>query len=163
MNQPVFNPVNELEEVLVRASKQPSARPEFYQKFLDSQIWLLTPDIPSSTGTRVLLGQPADYPHDLIAALQELFIKFQQVEAAYLAELHNPSSDDSPHLLIGIQCDMDMRQIASAAVTVAREIQNLNKVVDFVQVGKGRFDNYFQTQTAPFYQRAETKSRWKFW
>lgn len=260
MNQPTFNPTNELEEVLVRAASQPSARPEFYQKLLDSQLWLLTPEVPLASGetviktgtqiqfvnwqgangvflaifsseqqlkkaisqtrtiygvlalkgsdlfpilaqhpmdvvlnpgalygknfvpdeirrlgdgsivksesrvvqkpTKILLGQPAVYPHAFVKALQELFSQESAVEAAYLAQMHDPSSGDPPHLIIGIQCNMDYQRIFKSAGITSQGLLGDGKFADFIQVGdgKGSLDSYFQKQTKPFYQSAAKKS-----
>ncbi|MCX6902439.1 MAG: enhanced serine sensitivity protein SseB C-terminal domain-containing protein [Verrucomicrobia bacterium] len=54
MNATQFEPINDLERLLVRAATDPAARPEFMRKLLDSQVWLLTPNTPSEEGKTIL-------------------------------------------------------------------------------------------------------------
>jgi hypothetical protein len=49
--------------------------------------------------TKVMLGQPAKYPHDMVKALSEFFKKYKEVESAYLF-LAFKEGDDKPNLLI---------------------------------------------------------------
>ena len=265
MNQPDFKPVNRLEEVLVTACTEPSARPEFYRLLLESELFLLTPDAPQQEGhrvleaktnvsfvhlqnnngpflpiftsqqrlqeavnqtgqvygflglrgkdlfpllaqrppaailnpgvaygkeftpdeierladgsivrnesrvvqkaTQVMLGQPAKYPAEIVAALKKLFAQHSSVQAAYLGWIHDPSSEEPPHLIIGIECDGDMQNISKEAGITAQGLLGQNEFVDFVQVGggKGSLDSYFKKQTKPFYQAESKKSLWKFW
>jgi hypothetical protein len=265
MSENTFVPVNPLEDCLLRAATDPSARPEFYRLLLESEIYFLTPTPPkepgqytaeadtqlelvhlpgktgniipffsslqrlqemiaasgakygfvafrgrdafniltqSSTtavlnpglafgkeflpeemqrladgsffetnekvigaGKQILLGQPAVYPHDLVKALQRLFERQPSVSAAYLAQVHDPSSGDPPHIMIGIECPGSMRVVAPEAVLVAQEVMKGATIVDFIEVGsgKGSLDAYFKTQTQPFFKRTASKPRWKFW
>lgn len=265
MNQPVFKPTNKLEEVLVAACTEPSARPEFYQLLLESELFLLTPDTPQQEGrrvleadtkvsfvhlqnangpflpifssqqrlkeainqigqsygflalhgkdlfpllaqhpptavlnpgaaygkeltadeirriadgsfirnegrvvqkaTQVLIGQPAKYPTELVAALQKLFAKHASVQAAYLGWIHDPSSGEPPHLIIGIECSGEMRKISQEAGITSQGLVGDGEFVDFIQVGggKGSLDSYFKKQTQPFYQCTDKKPFWKVW
>lgn len=265
MSQPAFKPANKLEEVLVAACAEPSARPEFYRMLLESDLFLLTPDATQQEGrqvletdtkvsfvhlqnakgpflpifssqqrlqdavnqtgqtygflalrgkdlfpllaqhpptailnpgaaygkeltadeirriadgtfirnegrvvqkaTQVLLGQPAKYPTELVAALQKLFAKHASVQAAYLGWIHDPSSEEPPHLIIGIECDGDMQKISQEAGITSQGLLGEGEFVDFIQVGsgKGSLDSYFKKQTKPFYQSAAKKPFWKVW
>lgn len=264
MNQPAFIPTNKLEEILVAACTEPSARPEFYQLLLESDLFLLTPDSPAQEGrrtleteekisfvhlqnangpflpiftsrerlqeivdqigqsygflalrgkdlfpllaqhppvallnpglaygkeltteeirriadgsivkneqrviqneTKILIGQPAKYPTDLVAALQKLFAKNELVQAAYLGWIHDPSSGEPPHLIVGIECNGNMQKISQEAGITSQGLLGEGEFVDFIQVGggKGSLDSYFKKQTKPFYQKTE-KPFWKVW
>ena len=115
--------------------------------------------------TKILLGQPADYPHALVAALQQLFQKHPTVVAAYVAQMHDPSSGDPPHLLIGIECDGDYRRVVEDAGVTSDGLLGDGKFADFIQVGggTGSLDDYFQKQSKPFYQRSDKRAWWKVW
>lgn len=264
MNQPAFIPTNKLEEILVAACTEPSARPEFYRLLLESELFLLTPDSPATEGrrilkeaenvsfvhlqnangsflpiftsqqrlqeivnqigqtygflallgkdlfpilaqhpqrtllnpglsygkeltadeirriadgsivqhesrvvqktTQVLIGQPAKYPTELIAALQKLFAKHESIQAAYLGWIHDPSSKEPPHLIIGIETTGDMKKISQEAGITSQGLLGEGEFVDFIQVGggTGSLDSYFKKQTKPFYQKSE-KPFWKVW
>ena len=263
MNPIPFTPSNDLEQALVRAASDPSARPEFYRKLLEADLFLLTPNAPQQDGkftlekdeqisfvnwqgndgtflpmfsslyllqtaiqsaditygylalngkvafeifaqkaneiilnpgfaygkqfvleeirqiadgslfagnprtvskaTTVLLGQPAKYPHTMVSVLQNLFQKYPQVKAACLAQMHDPSSGEPPHIVVGIECSDDYRTIVSdVGIAVKGEVEG--EFVDFIEVegGKGSLNHYFKKQTKPFYQTS-AKPRWKFW
>jgi hypothetical protein len=46
----VFEPQNNLEALLQAAATDPAAAPAFYQALLDSEIYILTPDLPIAPG-----------------------------------------------------------------------------------------------------------------
>jgi len=46
----VFEPQNKLEALLQAAAKDPKAAPAFYQALLDSEIYILTLDVPIAPG-----------------------------------------------------------------------------------------------------------------
>jgi len=265
MAQSTFKPTNKLEEILVAACTDPSARPEFYRLLFESELFMLTPEVPQQEGrsmlkqdtdisfaslqgangpflpiftsrerlqeavnqtgqtygfvalrgkdifpilaenpptailnpgaaygkeltadeicriadgsiakteskviqkeTKVLLGQPAKHPTELIAALQRLFAKHPTVHAAYLAQIHDPSSGEKPHLIIGIEADGDFRKIAGEAGMTAQGVLDKEEFADFIQVGgnNGSLDSYFKKQTQPFYKGEAKKPFWKVW
>ena len=268
MSQTAFNPANKLEEVLVAACTEPSARPEFYRLLLESELFLITPNPPKQAGhkvfgenekdsfvnlqnekgaflpvftselrlqeavnqigqtygfvamrgkdlfplltqhpstailnpgaaygkelladeirriadgsiarienrvvqeeTRVLLGQPAKYPHELVAELKKLFEKNESVVAAYLGWIHDPESGEPPHLIVGLECKGEMKMIAQEAGITSQGLLGDGEFVDFVQVGGGTvstssLDSYFKQQTKPFYQATAKKPFWKVW
>jgi hypothetical protein len=45
-----FTPANDLEQTLVRAATDPSARPEFYRRLLAAELYLLTGEEPAADG-----------------------------------------------------------------------------------------------------------------
>jgi hypothetical protein len=53
-----FQPTNELEQVLVRAATDPTARPAFYRKLLASQLFFLTP--AASVGDQTKVAQSGE-------------------------------------------------------------------------------------------------------
>jgi hypothetical protein len=115
--------------------------------------------------TQILIGQPATYPQELVAALTRLFQKHENVQAAYLAQIHNPSSGEKPHVMIGIEAAGDFRTIVGEAAMVAQGVSQKDEIVDFIQVGgpQGSLDSYFKKQTTPFYQTSAKKPFWKVW
>lgn len=259
-----FIPANKLEEVLVAACTDPSARPEFYRLLFESELFVLTPDAPAQEGrrtlaaaetisfvnlagpngpylpiftsqqrlqecvnqigqtygflaltgknlfrllaqnpsaavlnpgaaygkeltaeevkriadgtvarsehrvvqkdTQVLIGQPSKYPTELVAALQKLFAKNSSVHAAYLAQIHDPSTGEPPHLIVGIECS-DMQSVIREAGITSQGLVGGGEFVDFIEVGggKGSLDSYFKGRTKPFYNASAKKPFWKIW
>jgi hypothetical protein len=105
--------------------------------------------------TQVLLGQPANYPADLVASLSTLLAKHSNVKAAYLALMHDQSMDEKPHLLIGIEADGDFETVIREAGTVAGDTAPKGEPIDLIRVVRGESGagKYFIEQVKPFYKR----------
>jgi len=252
-----FQPANELELALVRATSDAAARPEFYRKLLSSQLFFVTPDAPEEETTvapageqvvlvfwgdanesflpffssrerlmqvigqapegagaeacgfiavlgrdafvmlaqastaavlnpglpcgkrfvseeiraiadgsifggelitidkhsSVLLGQPAEYPTELVDALRALFAKHRAVEAAFLAQIHDPKSDLPPHPIIGVVgpgCDDAVQEAGMLASAIVQG------PVDFAEMtadDQHDLATYFRAEATPFYER----------
>lgn len=103
---------------------------------------------------QVLLGQPAEYPHELVETLKRYLASQPQAQAAYLAQIGDPASGLPPHLIIGVQIQGDIDPVMQGLGLIARETLGPGKVVDFTPIGHGGgVDDYFLTKTQPFYQR----------
>lgn len=104
--------------------------------------------------TQVQVGQPADYPAALVDALTRLFAKQENVSCAYLAQMLDPSVDDRPHLVVGIEAEGDVEAVIAKAGTVAGDTVREGEVVDFFQVtpGEAGLSAYFTESVEPFYQ-----------
>jgi hypothetical protein len=103
----------------------------------------------------VMLGQPADYPAAMVASLSKCFDENGSVVAGYLALMHDPSVDQHPHLLIGIEADGDFEAIARDAGVVISATTAHGEPVDVVQVkvGEAGVSEYMLKSTVPFFQR----------
>jgi hypothetical protein len=58
--------------------------------------------ITISKTTDVLIGQPVNYPIEIVNSLTKLFEGKPAVKTAYLGWIHDPSSPQPPHLIIGL-------------------------------------------------------------
>ena len=107
------------------------------------------------TDTQVLLGQPSQYPSKMVNSLTQLFAKHRNVKRAFLALMHEPSSGQDPHLVIGIEADGDIERVMREAGTVAGDAVSAGEPVDLCHVLEGEpgLSDYFLKQTAPFYER----------
>jgi hypothetical protein len=105
--------------------------------------------------TQVLLGQPAQYPDAMVTSLTTLLAKHSNVKAAYLALMHNPSEDDKPHLIVGIEAHGDFENVIREAGTVAADTAPEGEPVDLIRVirGESGIGRYFVEEVKPFYQR----------
>jgi hypothetical protein len=103
---------------------------------------------------KVLLGQPSEYPHALVDALKRHLSTQPRVKAAYLAQIADSSTGVPPHLIFAISLQGEIDPIMQPLLMITREILGPNKIADFTVLGHGgSFDDYFLTQTQPFYQR----------
>lgn len=105
--------------------------------------------------TKVLLGQPSQYPSKMVNSLTQLLAKHRNVKRAFLALMHDASSDQKPHLIIGIEADGDIELVMREAGNVAADSALDGDPVDLCRVHEGEsgLSDYFLKQTAPFYER----------
>lgn len=121
---------------------------------LDGSIFNQKNEITIEEDTEVRIGQPANYPTELVNALIEVFKSKQQVNAAYLAIIKMDASEKLPHLMIGIDVDEDMQSVVNEAGPIAEQILK-GDIIDFIQIDKkaGGVSSYFLKETKPFYKR----------
>jgi len=107
---------------------------------------------------QILLGQPAEYPEQMVAALVSLFSKRDNVRAAYLLLMHDPSHDDKPHLVVGVDADHGTESIIREAGAVAGDTAPNGEPVDLYRIERddqGGLSQHFIREVAPFYTRKE--------
>jgi len=104
--------------------------------------------------TRVILGQPAEYPHRLVELLSKIFSSHPGIEAAYLAHFCEPDRGEPAHPLIGILGQVDdavLRESGLAAEAVS------TLPVDFVRIDPEATRGvsvYLLRESKPFYRRS---------
>jgi len=105
--------------------------------------------------TPIKIGQPARYPDVMIKELQKLFANDPSINAAYLAWMHDETSGDPPHYVIGINMNGDWKKSIAPAGDIF--VKNYpGEIIDFCRLpGKGGvFDDYFANHAKPFYVNA---------
>jgi len=107
--------------------------------------------------TEVLLGQPAEYPEKMVNALVSLFSRQDNVKAAYLVLMHDPSHDDKPHLVVGVDADKDIESIIHEAGTVAADTSPQGEPVDLYRIESDDdgLSQHFIHEVTPFYIRKD--------
>lgn len=105
--------------------------------------------------TKVLLGQPSNYPSKMIDSLTQILSKHKNVNKAYLALMHDTSVDEKPHLVIGIEVDGDYELVMREAGNVAGDTAPDGEPVDLYRVEPNDtgLSDYFIHETKPFYER----------
>lgn len=106
--------------------------------------------------TQVLLGQPADYPTKMVTALRSLFAKHPCVRAAYLGLMHDPSTQEKPNLVVGVEGESGIERAIQDAGSIVSDTVPDGGPVDFVRVAKGEvgLSDYFTKSVKPFYERS---------
>lgn len=128
-------------------------RPEI-NSILDGSIGRPTESFIAKKDTRVLIGQPKNYPRDMVNAPIRLFKDTREVKRAYAVHFFNPEVDRKPHTLAAMEVDGDWNRVMASAGIVARDVPSPDPPVDFYQItGKGSFENYFTDNCKPFYKR----------
>lgn len=105
--------------------------------------------------TKVLLGQPANYPSEMVSALTALLAKHAVVKAAYLCLMHDPSSAEKPSLVVEFEGEADLGEAMKEAGSVAADTVPKGELVDFVVLKKGEsgISDYMFKSVKPFYER----------
>lgn len=118
---------------------------------LDGTLFQQTTTQTIQRETTVMLGQPRDYPQAFVDALSSLFATLPQVSTAYLAWMHDPSNEDPPHTIIGIEVASDYQAVVRQAGLVAAEVMR-GEIVDFIEIESGGISDYMVNETRPFYK-----------
>lgn len=121
---------------------------------VDGSIFQPSERFVAQKDTQVLLGQPANYPQELVDALSRYFKTRKEVKNAYLAHFHNPERDEKAHTLIGVDVEGNWNDIMSGAGMIVGNVEVPDPPVDFVQItGNGGIEDYLTSNCKPFYKR----------
>lgn len=106
--------------------------------------------------TKILLGQPANYPAEMVSALTSLLAKHVAVKAAFLCLMQDAAKEDAPALVVGFEGDGDLALAMKEAGSVVADTAPPGIAVDFVVVERGGSDisDYLVNSTKPFYERS---------
>lgn len=109
-----------------------------------------------SKGTEVQLGQPQEYPTELVTRLKMFFLSAGQVERAYLVEFYDPRSGEPPHNLIGIVMKTGAaKRFPELAPEIGAVIKQATKEGEFFDMmdlsTAGQIGDYITKSTKPFY------------
>lgn len=130
--------------------------PEEIQHLLSTGLSQEAQSRVAEKATKVLLGQPSNYPSKMVDSLTQLLAKHKNVKKGYLALMHDASIDDKPHLLIGIEAEGDIERVIQEAGNVAGDTSPDGEPVDLYRVDptdKG-LSQYLINETKPFYERS---------
>lgn len=101
--------------------------------------------------TRVMLGQPAEYPTAMVEALQQLLPGHPGVTAAYLCLMQDPETSQTPTLVVGFE-GLDLDAAMSEAGSVVVDTAPPGQAVDFVVVDGTGIGEYMKDSGA-FYEK----------
>jgi hypothetical protein len=104
----------------------------------------------------VLLGQPAEYPEEFIAALKALFSQRPNVKAAYLAQMYVKGSPDPAHPAIGIDVTNGFEEIQKEVGLEAQKNLREGQLVDLIPIASDTVSEYMTKHTEPFYKKSGT-------
>jgi hypothetical protein len=128
--------------------------PQEIASLLDGSMWRPTDVYVTPKQSQVLIGQPANYPTELVAALARYFQSTPEVSKAYLAHFFHPERDTKPHTLIAIQTTGDWNAIASGAEIVARGTKIPDSPIDYFQItAEPGLSDHFRKSVKPFYEK----------
>lgn len=111
--------------------------------------------LPPEDETDIVISAPEEYPTRMIDALITFFAKRSQVKAVYLAEVkHDPSTEKTPRLIIGIHADGDFDHLAKETAAVIADTGPRDKRINLYQItpGGNGFSFYLFEYFKPFYE-----------
>jgi len=121
---------------------------------VDGSIWLPSERYVVQKEVKVMIGQPKEYPEELVQALSRFFKTKKAVKRAWLAHIFNPDDGQPPHTLIAIDVQAGFDEISAEAGIVVRNVKIQSPPVDFMPItGKGGIENHFLNGDKPFYIR----------
>ena len=97
-----------------------------------------------------LIGKPRKHPDVLIKVLKDFFMNVTLVEAAYIAQIFNPSVKEPPHLTIGLITNGDLKSIAADLNEIIKPFVDENEFIDVVDISAGDMKDAF-SNLSPFY------------
>jgi hypothetical protein len=121
---------------------------------------LLNPGANKPQATKVIIGQPAVYPHNLVNALKACFAKHKDVVSAHLVQIAFADAAQPPHPMIGVAMTGDWDSLAAEIGRVAG-IAVPGLTFDMVRIEPGKAGDIVAAlaKTPPFYRRK--KSVWR--
>ena len=103
--------------------------------------------------TQILVGQPSDYPHELVKRLLKVFADAPHIHAAALVQAVRPDENEAS-LLIGYETDDPEAGLQGVAEVVA-VTDTAGRPVDFMPLSRGEllFGKGLFGDIKPFFQR----------
>jgi hypothetical protein len=110
--------------------------------------------ITVNSPTKVLLGQPAKIPTEMLAALSRIFARRTDVSAAYLGWIDMRGDKDvPPHYVIGIETNDYSKDLVEEIGFTANQFLGANEFVDLIELNKTDGVGRYLSGTKPFYKR----------
>jgi hypothetical protein len=128
--------------------------PDEVSRLLDGSVFEPRERYVAQKAMQVMIGQPSEYPKELVAALARLYSGLPEVRRAWVAFYQNPERDKEGGLLIGLDVEAgDMNRISGQTGIVIESVLKKQKYVDLVRYDGSGVSGYFTNQK-PFYQRS---------
>jgi len=101
--------------------------------------------------TKVLLGQPKNYPNEMVNALSKYFTDHKEVKSAYLFIAHK-EDEEKPNLLLVIDFTGDKEILFPQVAAVAQKYLGNDEYIDLVPFNTEFGKNAAESST-PFYKK----------
>jgi hypothetical protein len=130
--------------------------PNEITRILDKTIFSGSESYTVEKPTNVLLGQPSNYPNELIKIASEVCSMNKAIHKAYLIHFFNPTKDTTPHSLIAVEADGVNRNsiVSSIGIAVQEYSSKNNDPVDIYLLtnNTGSIEEYCK-RIKPFYKK----------
>jgi hypothetical protein len=85
-------------------------------------------------GVNISLGIPANYPAELVETLRKYCDTRAEIKAAYLGLMHDSSSKEAPHLIIGLDMINNVKEIFGEVADTIRTHIPKDEQVDMINI-----------------------------
>jgi Ca2+/Na+ antiporter len=111
--------------------------------------------------TQVLLGQPKNYPNEMVEAIKKICAKYSEISQAYVGTIINPLGSDKPDFVVGIEIvgsEETIKTTMQAIGQVAGDTVPKDEFVNLVRIKKGDegIGGYFYDSCQPFYLKKDS-------
>jgi hypothetical protein len=134
--------------------------PEEVARLLGGSIFEPTERYVAQKPMKIMIGQPSEYPNELVTALSRLYGHGTEVRRAWVAFYHSPERDREGGLLIGLDVEAEaMNRVAGQTGIVIESVRKTQNYVDLVRYDGFGVSEYF-TDQKPFYTRSGIRQFW---
>jgi len=135
--------------------------PDEVARLLDGPIFRPTERYVAKKPVQVMIGQPSEYPQELVNTLSRLYGGIPEVKRAWVAFYLNPERDQEGGLLIGLDVDAEgMDGVSGQTGIVIESVSKKQKYVDLVRYDGRGVTGYF-TDQKPFYEKTAFGRLWR--
>lgn len=127
--------------------------PEEVEAMLTGRMFEPEAQYEAKKDEQIIIGQPVQVPHALLAELSKFFATQDKVKRAWLAWYHQPSREQKPGYLLAIETSkgVDFRALSGTTGVVLKGAHDGKDYIDIVQYTDNGLSSYF-TKQAPFYK-----------
>jgi hypothetical protein len=108
-------------------------------------------------GSKIFIGQPANYPDKLIEQLIPCFRRNKEVLDAYVVQISEEESGSGSRLCIVINTQGEMTRVLAQASAIVKAELNEDEFVDFMRLSDSETMQEFVIDQKPFYSRARSR------
>jgi hypothetical protein len=104
--------------------------------------------------SKIRLGQPSEFPTDMVKSIKAYCSKRNEIELAYIAMIERPDTNEPPHLLVALKINKNEEQIFGEISQAIKPHIKEGDFVDFMPLStdKSGTSGYFYT-IDPIYEK----------
>ncbi len=110
--------------------------PEEIQGLLNGNLFQPDEIRNIKAGTNISMGIPAVYPTNLAETIRKYCNTSEEIKGAYLALMHDSESNETPHLIIGLDVKGNLKQIFGEVGDIIKSHVKDGEPVDMINVSE---------------------------
>jgi hypothetical protein len=132
----VFDMFKEPPVILLNPYSRPSKEflPDEIKQLRNGELFKADEEHTIKAGVNISLGIPANYPAELVETLRKYCDTRAEIKAAYLGLMHDSSSKEAPHLIIGLDMINNVKEIFGEVADTIRTHIPKDEQVDMINI-----------------------------